>query len=338
MAITVRCSGCSKKISLDDAFAGGACRCPYCKEINMVGQKGKSGKAKAMKLRSGTRPVSPGARPDSPIEVPRTPVDRPESPTGSVAASTPSPPQPQKQPEHVPMAAPVRFQGLVSLILLGLLLAMLAAAGGAWYVMQQASSRPIEADGAEAPIEADAQTPANGDNGKASDLQGRVVFLFDGSASMRDVVQYLRPLAKMYIDTLADDNEFAIMLSTRDKTTTLDEGYLTPAMLDMQKVEDMLDFEPAGEADIESAIAAAAELNPAPRTVVVFRRDSIANPGELGERLKSKGLRVKVVGIDSTSAAVGSHSILSIVTGATSESFGRDQLHSLVNPSAGAGR
>ncbi len=36
MAIKITCNDCSKRISIDEAFAGGVCRCPYCTSINDV--------------------------------------------------------------------------------------------------------------------------------------------------------------------------------------------------------------------------------------------------------------------------------------------------------------
>ncbi len=36
MAIKITCGKCSKRISIDEAFAGGVCRCPYCTTINDV--------------------------------------------------------------------------------------------------------------------------------------------------------------------------------------------------------------------------------------------------------------------------------------------------------------
>ncbi len=36
MAIKITCNECSKRISIDEAFAGGVCRCPYCTTINDV--------------------------------------------------------------------------------------------------------------------------------------------------------------------------------------------------------------------------------------------------------------------------------------------------------------
>lgn len=79
MAITVQCTGCKRSISLDDGFAGGAWRCPYCKEINMVSSRGANG----------------GGRPLSPIPMPAAPTLRPESPG---EAEPEQPPQWQDEP------------------------------------------------------------------------------------------------------------------------------------------------------------------------------------------------------------------------------------------------
>ncbi len=71
MAVKIRCSECGKKISVDAAFAGSMCRCPYCKSIVVV-PKG---------IASGTgqqaRPSRPSGRPGRPAKPSR------QSQTGS---------------------------------------------------------------------------------------------------------------------------------------------------------------------------------------------------------------------------------------------------------------
>ena len=54
MAIKVRCTGCRKRISVDEAFAGGVCRCPYCGATSSVPSSAGGG-------RPGFRPDVPGA-------------------------------------------------------------------------------------------------------------------------------------------------------------------------------------------------------------------------------------------------------------------------------------
>lgn len=62
MAVKIRCSECRKKISVDEAFGGSMCRCPYCKAIIMVPQLDRP----AGGGNGRTRPGRPGGRPGRP--------------------------------------------------------------------------------------------------------------------------------------------------------------------------------------------------------------------------------------------------------------------------------
>ncbi len=80
MAIKIRCADCRKRISVDQGFAGGMCRCPYCKAIVLVpdsaakrggtGLSGLTGSGLLGRSRSepSARPTSPNARPTNPVE------------------------------------------------------------------------------------------------------------------------------------------------------------------------------------------------------------------------------------------------------------------------------
>jgi len=60
MAVRIRCSECSKKISVDEAFAGSMCRCPYCKSIVVVPKRvALQGEAKLRPSRPLSRPGKP---------------------------------------------------------------------------------------------------------------------------------------------------------------------------------------------------------------------------------------------------------------------------------------
>lgn len=71
MAVKIRCSECSKKISVDAAFAGSMCRCPYCKSIVVVPKGIASGQEQQ------ARPSRPPGRPGRPAKPSR------QSQTGS---------------------------------------------------------------------------------------------------------------------------------------------------------------------------------------------------------------------------------------------------------------
>ena len=55
MSIKIRCTKCRRKLWVDEAFAGGVCRCPHCRELFLVPAKGR------LRLASG-RPDSPPAQ------------------------------------------------------------------------------------------------------------------------------------------------------------------------------------------------------------------------------------------------------------------------------------
>ena len=160
MALKVRCSECRKKISVDEAFAGSMCRCPYCKSIVMVPTEAAAEAAHAPKRSS--RPTAPGeSRPKMPSKktavttgsdlsniVGSRPIiggeetSRVQTPSTKIA--TPGPTSPSKEHDHIveapkvdkakltreqlasiPTADPVRMQGIATLLMLLVLLIMI---------------------------------------------------------------------------------------------------------------------------------------------------------------------------------------------------------------------
>ncbi|MHC4982124.1 MAG: hypothetical protein ACYTF6_03015, partial [Planctomycetota bacterium] len=109
MAIKLRCVACDKKLTVDEGFAGGVCRCPYCKALMAVPEA---------RMRWGVRP-----RPTAPVGRAHAPPGRPETP-GEVAGA-----HAEVAEEHIPLARPVRIQGVLALVLMGLVVAMAAAVG-----------------------------------------------------------------------------------------------------------------------------------------------------------------------------------------------------------------
>ncbi|RPI64557.1 MAG: hypothetical protein EHM48_00600 [Planctomycetaceae bacterium] len=110
MALKIHCARCKKRIAVDEAFAGGVCRCPYCKALILV--RGTIADA------TGPRPDSPDVRPDEPAGRPVIPPDLTISMGQPVLDNSTPPTQ-----DQVPTAQPVKMQGVVWLILLGMTLA-----------------------------------------------------------------------------------------------------------------------------------------------------------------------------------------------------------------------
>jgi hypothetical protein len=88
MAIKITCMDCHKRISIDAAFAGGVCRCPYCKATNDV----------PLKSRSGMSAPSPAS--------------------AAKAGTT---------PKRIPVAKRAGYQGAMAIVLFGILLITIVA-------------------------------------------------------------------------------------------------------------------------------------------------------------------------------------------------------------------
>ena len=120
MAIRIKCQQCSRRISIDEAFAGGMCRCPYCKAISLVPESAGQG--------DSPRPASPTERPSAP------PPGRPMAPPGgehhpaSRPTSATSGPATTAHPasRRIPTAHRVAVQGAIGLIGVVLLIVLMA--------------------------------------------------------------------------------------------------------------------------------------------------------------------------------------------------------------------
>ena len=77
MAIKIRCVDCKKKISIDEAFAGGVCRCPYCTAIVYVPDNSTTSQPKRRPEAPTRRPKAPAPAPPADIAEADTSVDTP---------------------------------------------------------------------------------------------------------------------------------------------------------------------------------------------------------------------------------------------------------------------
>jgi hypothetical protein len=123
MAIRIICTQCEKQISIDSAFAGGICRCPYCKALVKVKKITKTGDD----VESQSRPEAPPSRYDSLTEAPN--AGRP------VIESRPIAPQNLS----ILDARPVLFQGISGFVLVGIALAAILIAVALFVVLKPAS-------------------------------------------------------------------------------------------------------------------------------------------------------------------------------------------------------
>ena len=288
MAIKIRCSECSKKISIDEAFAGGACRCPYCKAIVMV-----PGEAQG---------VAPG-RPTAP---------RPDAP-GDVAAQSAA-----AVPEDVPMADPVRVQSYVAVGLIALLiLAMIAGVVVLLVHLKGCGEKPEQArnEFGEVAVPANPFETKIGGASVAGDvkIEAPVVYVIACGSSMGTMMDMSAKIVSVSVRTLKNDQKFTAIMalppggSDHPGTVKLPPGAVMfqndmvggggAAAKDVLKfMTDLLDTPRNGVVDVGPAIKAALAMNP--KTVVVFTRNQIEGGEALAAEAQKAGIKLVTMGMD----------------------------------------
>ncbi len=391
MAVKVRCSECRKKISVDEAFAGSMCRCPYCKAIVMVPAGGESPARESGEGGRNVRPDQPGqARPTRPGQrrksfakgdlrksglqnltgaAPKIDEEHMPRPRGgggrvrtpreeqaiSSGALTRGNAPPESETETVrlsgqadalaelagsgtvsqddigtgetirvditqltedqlaaiPTASPVRLQGIVSLVLLGVLVIMLA---GCIYLGIRIFSGPRHDDsiyerGAPAVTE-HLKAAANPFLvGKASTICGDVllvppvIYCIDAGTSMANggVFTFARDVVRASILTLPEGGKFGVVVA-QDSGAKLLGGKLFPGgqvgeahMRDI--LADSVDggaVEVGGASDIGQAVGLA--LQQKPKTLVlIISRKQIPGPQSLGRKIGMSWTKLALV-------------------------------------------
>lgn len=289
MALKIRCTGCKKKISVDEAFAGGVCRCPYCSEIvNVPGSSDASG--------GGRRPDEPGGRPEAPtavqtrIEAQAAARGRPDEPGAAPHATGETPVAPTQAPEHIPLARPVRLQGILSIVFLAGFVIMAAAVS---LVLYQQLTRPPEDKPLVVPPPAD--NPFAGVKSGAASIAGieitaPVMFVVDGGTSMVDSISYAQQMVRLSLRTLKDQ-KVNVLLLTEAGNKLASETYLPAAGAD-EKVKALF-AQPfvKGRTDLEQGALEALDAKPA--TVVLMIAKSIGK--DAVARVVARAKEVKAV-------------------------------------------
>lgn len=229
----------------------------------------------------------------------------------------------------VPMANPVRLQGIVTIILTALLAIMVAGVVMYAFSLSQrkATPPPQEAEqptSTTAPVQQVAVTPepasgpARGNQPTTAAtapatycqilgmrVDGPVVFAIDTGRSMEDVVEFANYLTRLAIRSLPQQETFIVELCKEDSDEFMDGEFHSPGPQSDKSVAAFLEtISTQGVADLPRSLAAALEKNP--KTIVLFRQRALAEAADLGAQAKGKGVRIVVVALDSDPAAKAS--------------------------------
>ena len=319
MAMKIRCSNCRKRISVDDAFAGGVCRCPYCTELVFVaGESRNSG--------PGGRPEAPGGRPEAPGE-------RPEAPGVAPPAAVPSEEEAiaaaKQDLESVPMAAPVRLQGIVTIILIALVLMMMAA--GVYLLVQimnpsggyEAPPPPPEELN---PFKVAAEPAVAGIK-----IDSPVLYVLDAGLTMREVFNYAVGMTRISVRGLTGGRKFNIILCREGEESdeswyeVLLDDYETGGMDGDELVQETLEaVDRVGATDVSLAMRAALAMKP--RMIVLFARKPLDDVEQIGRQARQQGVRIVTISLDADEEVKQSLGRLAEITGGQSRAYSYGQM------------
>lgn len=249
MAIKIRCTQCQKKISIDEAFAGGVCRCPYCSGLVMV---------------AGSQPAAAAsARPDSPDARPEAPGDRPDSP--AAAPATEEAPAPV-EPQHVPLARPVKIQGILSIVFIAGFFIMVGVI--TYLVYTQLNKVQEKPPAPPTPMTDRTEgAPAGAAAIMGMQIKGPVVYVLDAGTSMRDTLSYAVKMIRLSAPTLKDD-KFNLIVLTEAESKSLSSSFL-PGSGGDEKIKKFFE-EPLvyGRTQLDKSMNDALDMKPA--TIVLM--------------------------------------------------------------------
>ena len=346
MAIKIRCSDCRKRISIDEAFAGGVCRCPYCTALVFV-PAGASASARP------TRPGSPGGRPEAPGARPAGPDDEPaRTDTGitttqqareAIEAAASS-------GENVPVAAPVRMQGIAAIIMLVVLLALL---GGGGYVVVDAMSGD---DNGQANGRTNGQGKGGVDNGTGTKppvkkinpfthpgvqgpgvdgmpIDSPIVYCIEAGSSMDQTLNYAVAMTYVSVRTLTGDHTFNVIIGQEggaDDTSwyrLLLPTYTGGGPAGEAAIRKPLDNVGAvGAPNVQRLLQAAVALEPKPHTIVYFGNKPLFNAAELAKLAADKGIKLVTICLTYDIEITGHMAKLAEGSGGTSAAHSERQL------------
>jgi hypothetical protein len=182
----MQCEGCGGRISVDDGFAGGVCRCPYCKQTVIVeGQVGQGGNDQTRPDEPPkAKPVDEARQTDEPV-----PVANAEQPpeAGQASSETVSPGH-----GHQPRASRANRAKRIQIVILSVLIMLAVGLGGVIYILAAGTG-----EGETTPETVSEPSGPIGPGGGALELP--VIFIVDAGDSMD---RYFDPAMHGVIESL----------------------------------------------------------------------------------------------------------------------------------------
>ncbi|MCE5277666.1 MAG: hypothetical protein ABFD92_02600 [Planctomycetaceae bacterium] len=285
----IRCTECKKRIAIDEAFAGGICRCPYCRALVPVPGMVDTTKTVARPAAPGARPGAPGSRPAAPGTGAAVAGRKPVAATaaGAVDAS------------EVPEAQRVLLQGVTAMVMLGALVVLLGF--GVWIVVSIVNPPPPPPPPGATPDNLNPFLPKSAP-AVADDvaIKAPVVYIVDGAGSMSldSALVFACDMTRVSMQSL-DGGQFSIVACQAKEDLVLPNS---PVKADKAGLAAagmfLVSIEPNGMTDLGRAMQKALFFKP--QTVVVLTRKGSETLQPLTDTIKAAKVRIVIISICAT--------------------------------------
>jgi len=238
--------------------------------------------------------------------------------------------------DDIPVADRMVFQGVATLILLGMLVAMIVAGAALLLSAGGGESPPKPPNGAANAANGrinDSQPPPVQDNPfiagaewavAGEPLEGWVAYCIDADGAMRGVYYYAVRMVAASVDSMAVDDAFYLIIAEESGPLALAASANSLAPMTGRDVERFAgDISPEGEGDTVAALELA--LSTTPTTIVLFARKIIDAPHIVAEA-ERQGIVIITVSLDGNKVIDESLASLAEQTGGKALSFGAGQL------------
>ena len=310
MAMKIRCTECTKKISIDEAFAGGVCRCPYCSALVFVG-----GASDAM--------VGAGVRPSAPTSRPTSPMDRPASPTDAAAPHDLEAHARAQGQEDIPTASPVKIQGIVTIVLLGLLLAMIVAVIVTAVSIMRSDRNTYEPP----PLETNPFAAVTSKRVVAGDIRVNlpVYYIVDGGGSMGETFWFGLEMIQKSLGTLEAGDKFNVLICREDVDKAVSEALLAAGEGSPATVAAVMEnLMPSGATDVGRTVSAV--LAKKPGTIVLLAKKYIEDAEKIGQEVKGKDVLLVTICLDGLDDAAAAMAKMAEAAGGQAKAFSLSEL------------
>ncbi|MFW5840632.1 MAG: hypothetical protein ACOCZE_08635 [Planctomycetota bacterium] len=284
MPIRVECDQCQGKISVDDAFAGSVCRCPYCKAMVIVPRSDNGGASRP-------RPEAPVSRPVAPPSAAH-PVQPP--PQGQTAGD-----QGDKPLFHAEDRRRIHARKHQAVIVIVAVLLIIAFAGVAVILMQESGGQDDAYDPDKpVPYEPDQITQPR-ENVTGPNILGQIrlasptIYVLDAGGSMvSHFGQAAEKIAESVV-SLGPEGQFNLYVAEEEGVRKLGQNLAATGPRGAAKVREMTSKTyPTGATSQTLADAIKQAIEAKPDAVVVVTAKEIEQAGKLSDLARARGVKV----------------------------------------------